>query len=550
MTEQVHLALEGGLFAFRVDASFQIGSGHVMRCLTLASELRSQGAECYFVCRNHPGHLCHVIEERGFKVHRLPLDAEEPGSLNPDTDCYLWLGASWQQDAASCVTIFAEHPPACLVVDHYGLDHRWETAVMTGLGGTPPRLLVIDDLADRRHVADLLLDQNLGRREEDYKGLVPETCRLLVGPRYAMLRPEFREWRERSLSRRTGQLELKRLLINLGGVDKDNITGQILGELAACNLPDDLEIEVVMGATAPWRDAVITQAEAMPWDTRVTVNADDIARRMAEADLAIGAAGSTAWERCCLGLPTMIVILADNQHGIAEALAESGAGSILDLLNLGVSLSTWLTKLAKPEALSRISGQAAKLVDGRGVGRVRLEIQHLDNPRLRAMQEFDLERVLAWRNHPEIRRHMYTRQPIPLEEHRAWFERARKDAQRHLLIYEQNQDPSGFVNLAIEDEQECIAVWGFYLAPEAPRGSGRVLGECTLHYAFNVLGLRKLYGEVLAGNRRSQRFHQQLGFRHEATLRAHFYDGSTYHDVIRFGLLAEEWLESQGADIS
>ena len=549
MTQEVHRTFEDTLIAFRADASLQIGSGHVVRCLTLADELRSQGAECHFVCREHPGHLCDVIEERGFKVHRLPLDAQETGSLNLDTDCALWLGTSWQQDAASCATIFAKHPPACLVVDHYALDHRWETSVMAGLGATP-RLLVIDDLADRRHVADLLLDQNLGRTEEDYKGLVPETSRLLVGPHYAMLRPEFREWRERSLSRRTEQSKLKRLLINLGGVDKDNITGQILGQLNACNLPDDLEIEVVMGATAPWRDAIIAQAEAMRWVTRVAVNADDIARRMAEADLAIGAAGSTAWERCCLGLPTMIVILADNQHGIAEALAENGAASILDLPNLGVSLSTWLIKLAEPEILSRISGQAAELVDGQGVGRVRLEIQHLDNPRLRAMQEFDLERVLAWRNHPEIRRHMYTQRPIPLEEHRAWFEHVRKDSQRHLLIYEQNQNPSGFVSLAIEDVQECTAVWGFYLAPEAPRGSGLVLGQCTLHYAFNILGLRKLYGEVLAGNERSQKFHQKLGFRHEATLREHFYDGNTYYNVIRFGLLAEEWRESQGADIS
>lgn len=539
--------------AFRVDASLEIGSGHVMRCLTLADALQAQGAECHFICREHSGHLSKLIEPRGFAVHRLPLERNGPEtgaevSSEPELAHARWLGTTWARDAVACRAILAELAPAWLVVDHYALDYRWETAVLTGLPGAAPRLLVIDDLADRSHVADLLLDQNLGRQAEDYRGLVPESCRVLAGPRYALLRSEFGECREASLSRRTGQPRLQRLLINLGGVDKDNVTSQVLEALTTCDLPEDLRITVVMGATAPWRESVTTQAKKMPWLTEVVANVSDMARRMAEADLAIGASGSTSWERCCLGLPTLMVVLADNQRGIACALAENGTSMTLDLHELKASLAAQLGAMTVPGALTAMSQQASDLVDGEGVTRVLAEMQSIGHHALRSMQESDLERVLTWRNHPDVRRYMYTQRLIALDEHRAWFERASQAPQRHLLIYEQGGRPLGFVNLNVVDVQAGRAEWGFYLAPEAPRGSGKGLGQCTLEYAFTTLGLHKLCGEVLADNQRSLHFHSRLGFRREATLCDHFHDGNTYHDVIGFGLLAEEWRDSQGTD--
>lgn len=544
--------LQGQVIAFRADASLEIGSGHVMRCLTLADALQAQGAECHFLCREHPGHLCEVIKTRGFVVHRLPLEGNgacfgTDENAAPEPAHAHWLGASWAQDAEACRPILAEMAPAWLVVDHYSLDHRWETAILGGLVDSAPRLLVIDDLADRRHVADLLLDQNLGREAEDYRGLVPEVCQVLAGPRYALLRPEFGEWRETSLSRRARDPRLQRLLINLGGVDKENVTGQVLAALTACDLPDDLQISVVMGASAPWRESVTAQARVMPWPTEVVVNVSDMARRMAEVDLAIGAAGSTSWERCCLGLPTLMVVLADNQRDIAYALAEKWAALPLDPSELKTSLMAQLAALTTPGALTAMSQRAADLVDGQGTVRVVEEIQHVSRHRLRPMQMHDLARVLAWRNHPDVRRYMYTQRLITLDEHRAWFERASQDSDRHLLIYEQDGEPLGFVNLNVIDEEAGRAEWGFYLAPDAPRGSGQGLGKRALAYAFTILGLHKLCGEVLADNHRSQRFHERLGFRREATFRHHFHDGNTYHNVIGFGLLAEEWRDSQGA---
>ncbi|MBW6392006.1 UDP-2,4-diacetamido-2,4,6-trideoxy-beta-L-altropyranose hydrolase [Billgrantia antri] len=356
---------------FRTDASLKIGSGHVMRCLTLADVLHAQGAECHFVCREHRGHLCDVIEARGFSVHRLP---QRDNDLEPDTSSRLvhapWLGASWEQDAASCHHVLTNLTPDWLVVDHYALDSRWEKAVRDNLPGPVPLLLVIDDLADRQHAADLLLDQNLGRESQDYSSMVPEHCRVLAGPCYALLRPEFARWREMSLARRTSEPQVKRLLISLGGVDKENITGQVLDALQSCDLPPELEITVVMGATAPWRQSVVAQAKQMPWLTEVVVNVDDMARRMAAADLAIGAAGSTSWERCCLGLPTLMLILAENQREIALQLERSGASATLDTEDLAHSLASQLAACISPPVLTRMSERAASLVDGRGVSRL------------------------------------------------------------------------------------------------------------------------------------------------------------------------------------
>lgn len=359
--------------AFRVDASIEIGTGHVMRCLTLAEALRHQGHECRFICRDQPGHLGDMIRQKGFVLDLLsvPLHAEIAVLSDQPTHAH-WLGVPWPVDAEACCPILKSFAPDWLVVDHYALDARWEQTVCP----INARLLVIDDLADREHLADVLLDQNLGREETDYVSRVPESCSLLIGPKYALLRPEFTEWREVSLTRRQ-QTGLKRLLINLGGVDKDNVTEQVLDALKRCNLPEDAEITVVMGATAPWLNDVKARARELPWSTEVAVNVNDMARRMAGIDLAIGAAGSTSWERCCMGLPTLMLVLADNQHDIAFHLGRSGASATLDISNLPYDLVNCVSKLRVSSVLQSMSERAANLVDGQGLTRVLQTLQPL-----------------------------------------------------------------------------------------------------------------------------------------------------------------------------
>lgn len=371
---------------FRVDASLQMGSGHVMRCLTLAEALTARGAHCQFICRAHEGNLIDHIRQKGYQVHALPLltqrpplsanasavgaEVVDPTSSSPTSAVPAhshWLGATQAQDARACVPILAAQKPDWLIVDHYALDARWERA----LAPHYRQLMVIDDLADRSHACDLLLDQTFGRNAADYRPLVPAQCRLLCGSKYALLRPEFAALRPYSLQRRA-QPQLRRLLITMGGVDKDNVTSKTLIALRASQLPPDCQITVVMGLAAPWLAQVQQLAQDMPWTTQVLVGVSDMAQRMADSDLAIGAAGATSWERCCLGLPTIMLVLANNQQQVAQTLEQGEAARIIwHIRDIASCLPRLLRELlGQPTALQEMSRFAAKIVDGHGIANI------------------------------------------------------------------------------------------------------------------------------------------------------------------------------------
>jgi UDP-4-amino-4,6-dideoxy-N-acetyl-beta-L-altrosamine N-acetyltransferase len=165
---------------------------------------------------------------------------------------------------------------------------------------------------------------------------------------------------------------------------------------------------------------------------------------------------------------------------------------------------------------------------------------HAANTRIRVMTDADLERVLHWRNHPNVRRYMYTQHEISLDEHRSWFERNVDNPLKHLLIFELASVPRGYINFT-RHSASAVADWGFYIAPDAPKGAGSQLGQAALRYAFAKLELRKVCGQALAYNEPSIRFHRRLGFQQEGVLRDQHFDGSSYHAVICFGLLASEW---------
>jgi UDP-2,4-diacetamido-2,4,6-trideoxy-beta-L-altropyranose hydrolase len=366
---------------FRTDASLKMGTGHVMRCLTLADVLKAKGAQCHFISRAHPGHLMEVIRLRGYVVSSLgapiwqaqnaagrfskAVSGTEQNSLIEPIHSD-WLGCTWQTDAHETAYVLGSLKPDWLVVDHYALDQRWELALCAHYR----RLLVIDDLADRPHVCDMLLDQNLDRKSQDYAGLLPTHCKVLTGPEFALLRPEFAALRAYSLQRRQAQPAIRQLLISMGGVDEPNATGQVLKALKACKLPAESRITVVMGLKSIWLKNVQELAQQMPRPTSVMVNVNDMAKHMADSDLAIGAAGSTSWERCCLGLPTLMVVLADNQSGIAMALDRAGAAMTLALTNLE-QLTEQLQDVImhfqdNQDALRKLGLRAAKVTKGTG----------------------------------------------------------------------------------------------------------------------------------------------------------------------------------------
>lgn len=366
------------LVAFRADASEQIGTGHVMRCLTLADELTRQGHQCRFICRNHRGHLSNLIADKGYELFMLP--APGPVAVN-SSDCLRdsygdWLGVAWQQDAEETREALAPIEADWLVVDHYALDALWEQHVATVVG----RIMVIDDLANMQHgECALLLDQNLGRVTSDYDGLVPNDCLRLIGPEYALLRPEFALCREFSLKRRE-QPELKRILISLGGVDRANMTGQVLDALVESELPKETQLDIIMGGSAPYLEEVRRQATRLPFMATVSVDVRDMAERMCLADLSIGAAGGTSWERCCLGLPAILVILADNQVSGARALEAAGAALVVsDSEEFQAELHSALAKIGELDSLQRMSSAAAAITDGKGASRVVESIVAVDS---------------------------------------------------------------------------------------------------------------------------------------------------------------------------
>lgn len=347
---------------FRVDASLGMGSGHVMRCLTLARALAAEGHQCRFISRAHPGHLHEHIREQGFELHSLPMGCAHDEVLFHGH----WLGASQDEDVQACRPLIEAFEPDWLVVDHYALDQRWESAVMPA----DCRLLVIDDLADREHVCDLLLDQNLGRLAEDYRDKVPAHCQLLTGPHNALLRPEFARLREAALARRA-TAGLQEVLIALGGVDQHNHSGAVLEALRGCELPAGIRFTVVLGASAPHVEVLREQAAAYPWPVQVLSATRDMAALMVRADLAIGAGGGTSWERCCLGLPTLLMVLAENQLPAALALERSGAAQLLELSTpLAPQLQLAISGLQEPTALADLSLAARALTDGQGVDRM------------------------------------------------------------------------------------------------------------------------------------------------------------------------------------
>lgn len=294
------------------------------------------------------------------------LHAPDGGPFEGPPAHAAWVGVSWEQDAQQTRADLLVNAADWLVLDHYAFDARWQQAALTN--GT--KLMVIDDLADRSHVCDLLLDQNLGRKPSDYDGLISANTKCLIGPSYALLRPEFAALRAQALADRAGR-RVKEVLIAMGGVDASDATSAVLTALRDAPLPQDLRITVVMGGNAPALACVEALAATMPWATQVVVDVPDIAARMASADLAIGAAGSTTWERCCLGLPSVIVQIADNQAGIAQAMTTAKAAlnpGLLTAPDFAQNLRNALDQVT--QNLPTLSQNAAGICDGDGVARV------------------------------------------------------------------------------------------------------------------------------------------------------------------------------------
>lgn len=333
---------------FRADASSAVGGGHIMRCLALAEELSGRGADITFA----------VGKESPETVPPLSRSAHE----------IVVLQASQSEELSE----IKERTGNCdlIVIDHYERDGTFEREARS----IAKTVLVVDDLPERPHDCDVLLDQTFGRKAGDYERLVPEGALVLTGTSYALLRPAFRSLRHRALQERRTRHAAKmvrRILVSLGAVDGEGLTRQALDAINRSKL--DVSVDVVIGSADPKALGLIDQARQMSQPVVFHGFDANVAELMLAADLAIGAAGSSAWERCCMGLPTMMVVLADNQNDIGTGLQSKGAANLTPVSDFSSPerFSDHLAELASnTPLLESMSAAAARICDGQGAGRV------------------------------------------------------------------------------------------------------------------------------------------------------------------------------------
>ena len=296
--------------AIRVDASNLIGTGHVVRSITLAERMRTYGIECFFICRSHPGNLISYIRNKNFEVFALP---RQEGAYYQEVDSYNieHLGCHWQVDAEQTKNILIAAHVDMLIVDHYALDVNWEKS----LNDSCYKLIVIDDLANRKHVCDILIDQNLVHdMDRRYQDLVPEHCMLLLGPTYALLQSSYEKFRKHSLPKE----KVKKILIYFGGVDSKRLTERSLIAFLRLNYIH-IELHIVISGNSPRKRFIYDLIKGCD-NIHLYTDLPSLAPLMSEVDFCIGAGGTTTWERLCMGLPSLVITSAENQVEIAREL--------------------------------------------------------------------------------------------------------------------------------------------------------------------------------------------------------------------------------------
>jgi len=358
--------------AIRTDASCQIGIGHFMRCLTLADALAQYGSEIRFISRFLTKDLRDMLEARAFDFTLLDGCVDE--STLKDKSHTHWLGTSQAVDAHNTLQALSGQNWDMMVVDHYALDDCWESVVRQATR----KVLVIDDLADRQHDCDILLDQNyyvdaLTR----YDGLISGDCTLLCGPAFSLLRKEFTVSRTK-LRKRDGTI--RRVLVFFGGSDLGNQTLKALEALQNCN-HYKIAIDVIIGLQNPYRNELEVIVAALE-EVTTYFNVSNISDLIANADLYIGAAGTTTWERCCLGLPSLVITVATNQIHATRDLERLGILTYLgesNMVTVAQIAAAVIDCLKEPSRMIKQSRKCLALVDGQGVSRCIDTIIQLNN---------------------------------------------------------------------------------------------------------------------------------------------------------------------------
>jgi UDP-2,4-diacetamido-2,4,6-trideoxy-beta-L-altropyranose hydrolase len=482
---------------FRTDASERIGTGHLMRCLALGDALTERGATCHFIGRiskdlqklvTTPGHRLHVFGDIDRTFSEDVIDVTHDSA---DTRAYI----------AQLV-----ERPRWLVTDHYGIDARWESA----LRSAADHIMSIDDLDDRAHDCDILLDQNLAvDNRARYSAHVTSASRTLLGPRFALLRREVRAAR---LRRRVHDGRVHRILVCFGGSDPTDETSRVLRALSTLAF-NDLDVVVIAGAANPHAQSIERLCAGQQTRCRYIHQTEDMAGEMSKADLAIGAGGVMALERCAAALPALVWPVSDNQRAGIDALAQAGAviAPLAEAMRDECAIAQQLAALVANPSLLRVTAQrAAEVCDGRGADRV---ASLLIPPEIHVRRAVlaDAEWMLLWRNHPDIRRYALEASPIDGRTHREWLARTVADQNRVLLIAEDSSGPLAVVRYDIENT--CAEV-SIYLSPQMiGRGLGYAVLATAEHWLRDVRSdVNLLTARVRPENITSARLFRDAGY--------------------------------------
>lgn len=406
----------------RADASIQMGTGHIMRCLALAQALKQQGGTAVFAIATCPPSLQERLEGEGFAICSV---AEPMGSVMDAQSTILQaqqLGCHW----------------ICVDGYQFGADYQ-RSLQMARL-----KVLFLDDYGHATHYsAEVVLNQNISAQAEWYQNRDRET-KLMLGAMYSLLRQEFWTWRG---WRRSIPEIAHKILITLGGSDPDNVTARVIEALQVVQIPR-LELMVVVGGSNPHLAALQRCAERSIHAVQLLQNVTQMPVLIAQADLAIAAGGSTNWELAFLGLPSIIITLAENQTAIADQLQEQGISRSLGwhqrLQPAQIALTVYQL-CQNPEKRSSMSQKGQALIDGEGCDRVVMQLMGR-LIRLRKAQPHDCRRVWHWANEPSTRQASFQTQSIPWEEHVAWFQAKLEDENCDFWIaIDPNEIPVGQV---------------------------------------------------------------------------------------------------------
>ena len=496
-------------FYFRVDSSLQIGSGHVVRCLTLAAELKKRGANCKFICRNHKNNLIKKIKEEGFEVVTLALNYKKKIKKNTKSSSLkyvTWIGASWKEDAKQTINILKSEKVDWLVVDHYGIDYKWEQKLRSYI----KKIMVIDDLANRSHDCDLLLDQNLiADYKNRYKNILPKSCTTLVGPEFALLQDDYKDLH---LSAPPRKGPAKRILVYFGATDEEKLTEKTLMAFLQLNRKDII-LDIVLSSQSSQIKNIKNLAKKFK-NINVHSELKSLANLILKADLAVGACGSTSWERCCLGLPSIVVTIADNQKPIAKALHKKGVVRWLGHWNKLTKDSIYNQLIASIDHnLQAWSNKCRLVTNGCGTKKVAsiLNLNEKTNLFTRFANIEDKELLFNFVIDPLVRRNSFNSKLISKRKHLQWFNSCLKKIKTCKILIVETSDKLPIGQVRIDKK---INSWHIdYSLTNYARE--KKIGFKLLKLAlkkFNQIGIHNFIAKVKKKNKPSCVIFEKLGF--------------------------------------